>query len=432
MAHTPERTAFSHVDAAWLRMDSRTNPMVITACLRFDGVVPFAMIEALIRERLIPQRRFRERVVDSRLPLSTPQWELDEAFEPSAHIHHVRVPAPADRAAFAALLSDLTSAPLDRARPLWQVHVVDDALGGTALVARLHHCIGDGVSLVELLLSMCDDGRVAAPARVGLARPKRPDSAGELARRAASQATTLGRLLLLPPDSASPLKGPLGTRKRVAWSEALPLADVKRIARGLGATVNDVLCAAVAGALRRYLAARGALADAERLRALLPVFFRDDERSGLGNHFGLVFLDYPIHLAEPHARVRAVKQAMDVLKAADDATVAFAVLDAVGTASPELEHIALEIFTKKATLLTTNVPGPSEPVTLGGQPLRELIVFAPVSGYIGLGVTLISYARNVYMSVYADAQLIEHPDEIAEAFADELRALCEGAGAEAL
>jgi len=418
-----ERESLSHVDAAWLRMDSPVNAMVITSALLFEGAVPFAAIEALIAERLLPHLRFRQRVVDLGLPLLAPCWELDPAFDLRAHLHHVRVPAPADKAAFADLLSDLMSLRLDHDHPLWQAYIVDDAPGGTALVVRLHHCIGDGVALVRLLLSLCDGSHPVLPHEVGLRPPPKTHGAVELAKRAASQAATLGRLLLLPADAATPLKGPLGTRKLVAWSEPMPLEGVKAAAQRFGATVNDVLSAALTGALREYLVRRDCMHDGLQVRSMVPVFLRDEETEGLGNHFGLVFLDYPVGLADGAARVREIKRSMDALKCADDATVAFGVLDAIGIASAELEHIALEIFTRKATLLTTNVPGPPEPVTLAGSKVHELLVWAPVSGYIGLGVTLISYAGHVRMGVNADARLVESPSEIVEAFERDLTRL---------
>lgn len=423
MSESPLRTPLSHVDAAWLRMDSPVNPMVITVALVFEGHIPFGRIERVISERLLPHARFREHVVDPALPLSAPYWQVCEGFQLGNHLHHLRVPAPADRASFAALVSDLMSTRLDPSQPLWQAYVVDDALSGTALVARLHHCIGDGVSLVRLLLSLCDGLAHPAPAQVGLKRAAQSHDPLELSKRALSQATTLGRLLLLPSDTPTPLKGKLGIQKVCAWSEAFDLEPVRVRAHELTATINDVLCAAVTGALRSYLERRDCMRSGLQIRSMVPVFFRDDDPGALGNHFGLVFLDLPVGEADPIRRVRAIKHSMDTIKGADDATVAFGVLDAIGTASADLEHIALDVFTRKATLLTTNVPGPAETILLDGAPVRDLLVWAPVSGYIGLGVSLVSYAGKVRLGVNADRGLVESPQEIVEAFELELRAL---------
>lgn len=420
-----QQQPMSHVDAAWRRMDSATNPMVITSVLLFEGGVPFAQVEQLLRERLLPHPRFTQRVVESHIPLAAPHWERDPHFDLRAHLHHVRLPAPADRAQLEELVGDLMSTPLDPDRPLWQAHVVDDAPGGkTALVVRLHHCIGDGVTLVKLLLSLCDDGQAPRPRAVGLKPGPHLHGALDLARAAAGQAATLGRLVLLPADADSPLKGPLSTRKHVAWSEGFSLEGVRTVAGAAGATVNDVLETAVTGALRDYLLEVDALPPQGRpVRAMVPVFLQGDERHGLGNHFGLVFLDLPVDIPDPQQRLREVKRRMDTIKQGDDATVAFAVLDAIGTASSELEHIALEVFTRKASLLTTNVPGPPSHATLGGRKLETMLVWAPVSGYIGLSLTMLSYAGEVRLGVSADAQRVASPRKLADAFTRQLEAL---------
>ncbi|HEX8950717.1 MAG TPA: wax ester/triacylglycerol synthase domain-containing protein, partial [Polyangia bacterium] len=159
----------SAVDAAWLRMDSPTNRMMITSVLTFDEPIDFGALARLLEERLLPHERFRQRVVDG---ARGPSWELDPEFDLRSHLHHVALPEPGDRATLAELVSDLMSSPLDRTRPLWQAHLVDGIEGGgAALVVRLSHCIGDGIALVRLLLSLTDDARGAAPQHVGRELP---------------------------------------------------------------------------------------------------------------------------------------------------------------------------------------------------------------------------------------------------------------------
>jgi WS/DGAT/MGAT family acyltransferase len=359
-------------------------------------------------------------VVDAGRPFVAPHWEPDETFDLALHLHHARLPEPGGEAALSTFIADLVSTPLPHDRPLWHAYLVDDVSGATALVVRIHHCIADGVALVRLLLALCD-GRVAAPPSVGLA-PRATPNAAELVERLAREAATVGRLLLLPQDPETPLKGPLGHRKLVAWSRPIPLAEVKRVAAPLGAKVNDVLQACVAGSIRRYLSQLGELPSQRELRSLVPVFLRGGAH-GLGNHFGLVFVDLPVHEPSALGRVREIKRRMDTIKAAEDATVAFAVLDAVGVASPELEHVALEVFTRKASLLTTNVPGPAEAARIGGHALKSLLVWAPTAGYLGLGVTLVSYAGEVRVGVASDSQRVSQPQRLVAAFEQELAEL---------
>ena len=414
----------SHVDAAWLRMDSPTNAMVINAALIFEGAVPYEDIARVIDQRLLQHARFRERVVDPGYPLRSPRWRRDASFDLRLHLHHLRLPAPSDRQAFETLLGDLASMPLPHDRPLWQAYVIDDVEGGTALFVRIHHAIGDGISLMRLLLSLCDDA-VPPPPRVGL-RHGKPAGTLKRGKLAAEQASTLMRLLLLRADAPSPLKGPLGLRKRVAWSSPLALSDVRRIAKAVDGTVNDVLQSCVAGALHRYLSLRGELPAERDLRSMVTVFLPGKDH-GLGNHFSLVFLDLPVAYADARARLRLVKERMDKLKRAEDATVAFAVLDAVGIASPALEQVALDVFTRKATLVTTNVPGPPEPEHLAGHKLRTVLVWAPMASHLGLGFTMVSYAEQLHVGVLADARRLESPAALVSAFESEFAELLRSA-----
>ncbi len=149
MSELPSKESLPAVDAAWLRMDSATNAMVINALLVFSEAPAFERIQELVSERLLRHRRFRQRVVEPKLGL--PYFELDPHFDVKAHVHHVALPEPRDQRALEALVSDLTSAPLPRDRALWQLHVIDGVGEGTALLARLHHAMGDGVALVRLL-----------------------------------------------------------------------------------------------------------------------------------------------------------------------------------------------------------------------------------------------------------------------------------------
>ncbi|HVZ34331.1 MAG TPA: wax ester/triacylglycerol synthase domain-containing protein [Polyangiaceae bacterium] len=415
MRKNEESRPLSHVDAAWLRMDSPVNPMVITTALTLEGQVPFEAIARVTEERFLAHERFHLRVVDAQRPLLAPRWEPDPQFDLRSHLHHLRVPAPGDEAAFAAVVSDLMSTRLDPTRPLWQTYVFDDAPGGTAIVSRFHHCLADGMALMRVLLGVCDGAGDEPLTEPGLRRPPTELNVRALAAKTASYATTCGRLLLLPSDPPTILRGALGPRKRAARAEALPLPTLKAKAKQLGGSLHDLLATLVTGALHRYLREQGVRTEGLTLRALVPMFLRDRDDTGLGNHFGLVFLDLPVGLSDRAQRFQTVKEHMDRLKAQDDAVVAFAVLDAVGIASSELEHIALEVFSRKASLLLSDVPGIEAPMRIAGYPLNDVSVWAPVSGYLGVGITAVSYAERLRLSVYSDARLLADPRELAYA-----------------
>lgn len=413
---TSRRLAVSPVDAAWLRMDSPTNPMVITSVYRFDAPLEDAALEDNFT-RLIENGRFRMRAVRDRRSWTGASWEDDPAFDLSRHWERHRLPGGADGEALDAFIGARMSEPLDRGRPLWRAIAIDGLKGGgSALLFRIHHAVGDGVTLVRQLLRVAGAGADRAPVDVGISRPERPRTLRDAVVRGRDDTATLIRLLTIPPDHRTRLRGPLGTRKVVATSGPISLPAIQSLARATGAHVNDLLSAAVAGAVRAYLG------DPPPLRALVPVFLRDDIGGG-GNHFGLVYLPLPVHVPSREGRTRAVKAAMDAIKAAPDTTVAFAVLGAMGLVSPTLERLGIDLFTCKASMLITNVPGPAGVVRVAGQEVRSIVVWAPTSGSLGLGFSLLTYAGELRLGVAADAGLVSDPQALVVAFEREIEAM---------
>jgi diacylglycerol O-acyltransferase / wax synthase len=440
--HVSTVDPLSAADAAWLHMERPTNPMVINGLFVFDEPFEYGRLRQLVEERFLRHRRLRQRVVEPLLPMGRPHWEDDPSFDVEAHLHRVALPRPGDDAALRAMVSDLMSTRLDLSRPLWHFYLVEGYGKGCAVLSRMHHCLGDGASLMRLLLSIADEpvelacapasgmhphgnGAHESLARWGLDLLLHPAHAVELARTGLGGAAALGRLLLLPPDPETLLKGPLGVVKRAAWSEPLSLPEVKQAGHELHCTLNDVLLAAMAGALRRYVIERGGQA-AESVRAVVPVNIRGSAAvPELGNQFGLVFLSLPLETADPLERLREVKRRMDALKATPESLVAFAILEVMGATAPALERVGVEIFSSKGTLVMTNVPGPLERISLAGHPVRSLMFWVPQSGDIGLGISILSYAGEVRLGVSTDARVIQDPESIVASFAQEYRALVE-------
>lgn len=441
-------------DAAWLHMEEPANLMMITAVLWFEGRLDRERLRAVILERLVERYpRFRQRVGYGRLGL--PHWEDAPDFDLDAHLSTLEVPAPGDRAALEALVGRWMGTPLERSRPLWQFHVVEGADGGDVLLARLHHCLSDGIALARVLLSLTDGVEGAAPEpeappesspraevsawrrrartvagtaraawRRGAELAREPILAGDLVREGARGAAALGKLLVMPPDPRSPLRGALGTEKRAAWSSPLPLERVKAVGRVMRGTVNDVLLTALTGALRRYLASREApLRD---VHALVPVNLRPLDvpvPRELGNRFGVVFLRLPVHVEEPRRRLRELARRMEDLKRSPEAVVTFGALELLGRTPAAVERLVVDVMGTKASLVATNVPGPREPVSLAGARLDGLTFWVPQAGHVGLGVSLFSYAGQVTVGVAADATRVPEPGALLTAFQEELEVL---------
>lgn len=398
------------VDTAWYRMEAPANPMMVTGLVLFEGRVDPDRLRRLVRERLVARHpRFHQRVVAPLLPLERPRWQDDPGFDLDAHLTVQAWPASGD---LRGLVNELASTPLDRSRPLWHLTLVGGGPDGDALVVRISHCIADGVALARMVLSLADE-----EPDLGAAPQRRPRPGGAtVARLLAKGLLTLPRLALLPRAPRGVLRGPLSGDKRLAWSAPVPLDEVKALGGADGATVNDVLLDAVAGALRRVVGG-----DAGDLRAAVPVDLRDPRATvGLGNRFGLVFLDLPVGVGDAAGRRLLLKRRMDAIKSSPEALVTFRTLGVLGFLPAVLQRAALRLLGSKVTLVLTNVPGPREPISLAGCAVRELEYWVPQTHGVGVGISILSYAGRITLGVAADAAVLPDPGRLLDAFRREL------------
>jgi len=434
---------FRNVDASWLRMDDPTNLMVVTGVLVLDAPVPVARIRELLEKRLLRFHRFRCRVVPPVGGVGLPSWEPDPDFSIDRHLTVVRLGPGAGDPALQAFVSERLSEPFPEGRPIWSIHFIEHFGGGSALVARIHHCIGDGLALVHVLLSLADgmpepESRSAPPGaswaitvgrevlKGAAAILDHPGRIGDLARLASASTTSLVELLALPSDPPTPLKGPLGVRKTAAWSRPFDLDGFKAIGRATGSTVNDVLMAALAGALRRSLLRRAEVPGDLEVRAVVPVNLRPPEAAGrLGNRFGLVFLALPIGIEDPLDRLFEVRRRMRALKTSPQPLAMYQVLWAMGAAPRPIFDLALRIFGSKGTAVVTNVVGPRETISIAGAPLRQAMFWVPSAGKLALGVSLLSYAGKVWMGLQCDSAIVPDPAALLHGFEAEVAALRE-------
>jgi WS/DGAT/MGAT family acyltransferase len=229
--------------------------------------------------------------------------------------------------------------------------------------------------------------------------------------------------LAKPADPQSPFKGDFGLRKHVAWSTPVAIADVKAIGAPLGAKVNDVLVAAMTGALRAYLKGRGVDVNHTTVRAMVPVDLRPPERVGLlGNDFGLVLLDLPVATAKASDRLAQTKARMDRLKRSPEPVAMKFLFELFGQGPKAIEDLATSIFGSKASLVMTNVAGPKDAVYLAGVPVDQIMFWVPHPGKeLGMGISILSYRGMASLAVIADAGLVPDPEAITDEFNREFR-----------
>lgn len=447
-------------DAAWYRMDRPTNHMVINGVLTFDEPLDLDALAAVVQARIVePYPRFRQRVVESG-PLGAVHWE-DADFDLDLHLHRLALPSPGDDVALKALVADLMSAGLDADKPLWDMYLVEGYGDGCALVMRMHHCIADGIALARVMLSIAD-AEEGGPARPDIAPPderggrsllsppgplKLPVRAAEallheslqvlrdpahlldLGREVRDDAAALAEIVFARNERSTALKGEHGVAQRVGWTTGIPLPEVKALAHATGTTVNDVLTAALSGAMARYLEAGGE--EVDELHVMVPFNIRPLDRplpAELGNKFGLILLGLPIRADSARTRLQDVHERMERIKASRQPAVSYAILGAMGAAPVQVEELLIDMFSAKSTSVVTNVPGPREPVRLAGRRIRDVLFWAPCAGSVGMSVSIFSYRDEVTVGFMTHASLVPDPGVLAAGFRSELEALAAEVG----
>jgi WS/DGAT/MGAT family acyltransferase len=447
-------------DAAWLRMDRPTNPMVINCLLRFADRIDPAQLRARLQDRLVDRfPKFAQRPVGD--SLRGMRWEDDPRFDLDLHLQHVALPAPGDEAALRDLVSDLVSVPLSHDRPLWSATLIDGPGDGCAMLSRMHHCIADGIALARVMLTLADEHDAAPPpdgsrtrrrvplppalsalagaavsAAEGLAHEATvslvdPKHISVVARTAAQDAGIVAKFVANPPDARTPLHDELGAGQRVAWSAPLPLEGVRTVAHAFGATINDVLLASVTGVLGDHLRAAGD-AVPDQIHAMVPFNLRAANEPlprDLGNRFGLLLLGLPVGLEKPIARLQEVRRRTDAIKHSHEGQIAYGILAAMGTTPSGVEARLIDLFSAKATAVMTNVPGPREPLSVAGARLDDVLVWAPSSGSLGMSVSIFSYAGHVTVGFLVNRSLAGDPQALADGVLAQLETLADATSA---
>jgi diacylglycerol O-acyltransferase len=453
----PERRSIGPVDTMWLNMDRPNNLMIIDGVMWFDETIDWERLGPLIQRRLVDRYPvFSQRPVEPFLPFGTPHWQDDQDFDLSRHLRRVVLQAPGDQEALQRYVETRMSVPFDRAHPLWEIILVEGYLGGCALLSRFHHSLADGMALAQVLLSLTSaapEQDLEEPEALEPSSPHGGDVLGAArALRDAGTKTLRGGLqaISLLPELASPSRamdalelgwrtgqvadalllghnpqnlfsGEPGVDKRAVWSGPRSINEVKRVSRLTGATVNDVLVAAVSGAVNTYVRDRGG--DPVDLTTMIPVNVRPPDQPlprELGNKFALVYLKMPTGAWAPLERVAESKKRMDWIKASPEALMTFGLNKMIGRLEPHLSNYIVNFFSDKAIGVTTNVVGPGKQCYVAGAPIAGVVGWVPGSGRQALGVCIFSFAGTVRVGFKVDAALVPDVEKLVHAFDEDL------------
>ena len=444
------------LDAAFLYLETPEAPLHIGGVSLIDGDMPAADLAARLVARLDEIPRYLQRLVPAPLGVGHPAWEADSAFDIRRHVLETRVEPPGDEAHLQACAARRFEPLLSRARPLWELHVIRGLAGGrTAMLSKIHHCMVDGVSGVELMDVIFD----VSPAGGG-SRPGRPVSAlppltpGELLIEGAVEAMTAGleagraalRAVAAPTESwraawqrvvpaaaalrraaatpvlRLPFNRPLTGARRLNWLD-WPLDEVSAVGRARGGTVNDVVLAVLTDGIGRVLSASGLPLRHRFLRLLVPVNLRrTDERGLLGNRVSMVPVEVPFDGA-PLDRLDATIACTDAVKGAGVAELAGDLVGLAGLAPARLHAWLLGLAASPrvlawsaplraapflvGNLVCTNVPGPPVPLFALGHPLLAHYPLVPLGLETGLNCAVMTYNRVLHVGLVADAGAID-------------------------
>jgi diacylglycerol O-acyltransferase len=466
----------SGVDASFLNMEGPTTYGHVSSLNIYDpsqapGGAGLEATKQLLRERLALLGPFRRRLAEVPFGLDLPYWVEDPDFDLDFHVRHHAIPAPGSDEQLAEAVARIVARPLDRARPLWEMYVIEGLPGGRiAQLTKVHHATIDGAAGAQMLMALLDVDPAARPrppedrwlpeavpsdaellgmtVRELLRRPEKLARFNVRLLRALADGTRSGGVRALADLLAQPLPGPLGdtlrrrlrtgdeldrppalpltVAPRTPWNRSIsphrrfaftsiPLERAKQVRAAVGCTFNDVVMAICSGALRRYLAGHDALPDAP-LVAMVPVSIRTGTESDTyENRVSAMFANLATDVADPRARLEAIRGAMTAAKDMHAAIPAEVLLDITRFAPPALAARAMRLYSRTRiadrlnppfNLVISNVPGPPMPLYCAGARLEHFYPVSTVADGQGLNITVQSYCGNLDFGIVVDRDLV--------------------------
>jgi WS/DGAT/MGAT family acyltransferase len=436
--------------------EDRHTSMAIASTAIFEGPVPSRNeFLAYIAGRLPEVPLYRRKLRAVPLHLGRPVWVEDPDFDLSYHVRFTALPEPGGDQQLADLMARVMSQRLDRDHPLWEYWLIEGlAEDRWALISKIHHSMVDGVSGTDLYRVIFDvtpqlspvpavaDDRIVdgEPSSALLAAA----AALDMATLPARQALALGRAVTDPrrtvaqvvgtaraigkmapalwPATRSSLSGQIGAQRRCTWARA-SLADIKTVKREFGGTVNDVVLAAISGGFRALLLARGELTEPHEVPSLVPVSLRvSGEENIYDNRVSALVANLPVHVADPVERLAAVRTELESLKDSKEALVGEALIG-LGRYSPYVlaswyVRTLLGLPQREIVTVTTNVPGPQQPLYGMGRRLVEIIPYVPIATTVRIGIAIFSYCGNITFGITGDFAANPDLDVLAKGIED--------------
>ena len=454
------------LDVSFLYMETSTTAMHVGAVAIFeqpDGGFDYERLVELISQRIALVPRYRQKVKWVPGRIANPVWVDDAEFDLTYHVRRSALPRPGTMDQLKELVGRVQSRRLDRSRPLWEIYLVEGLSDNRfAILTKTHHAMADGISALDIGTVLLDPTPTPREIPPDDWRPRREPGAvsllagavADLARRPTDVVDTVrtevtdlrataGRVLgaaeglvaavrtAARPAPESPLNATIGEQRRFGMARTR-LEDYKRVRKAHGGTINDVVLAVVAGALRTWLLTRGESITGATVRAMVPLSVRPEEPGGggeLGNRVSAYFVDLPVGEGNPVMRLHQVSYAMAAHKQSSQSVGADALVALSGFAPPTIHSAAARLasgMTRRLfNLVVTNVPGPQFPLYAGGAEMKEAFPVVPLAKGQAVSVGLTSYNGGLYYGLNCDRDAMPDIDVLALCIEEALAELLE-------
>lgn len=443
--------------------EDRHTSMAIASIAVFDGPPPsHDEFLAFLAGRLALVPRYRQKLRTVPFRLGRPVWADDPDFDLRYHVRRTALPAPGGDQQLSQLMARVMGQRLDRDFPLWEYWLVEGlAHGRWAVITKLHHSMADGILGTDLYRVIFDaspepappvaDDRtvdpgpapvllaaqaildmVLLPVRGALALRGAMADPGRAIGQAAGTVRAIAKLIpSLRPASGSSLSGPIGQQRRYIWARA-SLDEIKTIKQEFGGTVNDVFLAAISGGFRALLLARNEQPEPNKVPSLVPVSVRaPGEMNVYQNRVSAVVAYLPVHVPDPVERLAAVRAELSALKASNEAMLGEALVS-LGRYIPfpvlsRGVRLAFWLPQREIVTVTTNVPGPRQPVYGMGRRLVEIVPYVPIATTVRTGISIFTYCGNVTFGITGDFAANPDLDVLGRGIEDSVSGLLEAA-----
>jgi len=457
------------MDASFLYFEKKEATMHIGSVSLFEGEIPFDDFVAMVDSKMHLLPRYQQVVTPDPFGMAHPTWEFDRNFDIARHIFKIQIDAPGGEAQLIDLAGRLFSPMMDRSKPLWDIYLVYGLKGKrTAMIARVHHCMVDGVSGVDLLKIVLDISPevpriLKTPERPP--QPPRPDAtrrffdtllggmqegmnrwmefqngllnltqalADEQSRQSVRESSnTIPQLAT--PVSLLPFNRPCSGQRKLVWS-TFSFAEARAIRAALGGTVNDVVLTTLSGAVSRYAEHHGQQTVGRQLRVMVPVSLRQqDQRGALGNLVSMLPVEIPLDMRDPIERFQFINRRTTAMKSGRvaEGLNLFSALMGILPAPVHAFAGAMAATPIPAfNMVSTNVPGPQVPLYAMGKRMVAYYPYVPVGYAIGCGCAIMSYDQNLYFGLTSDTQAMPDVEKLKEALEESFIELRAAAGVE--